>query len=264
MAADALDRTVGRLAAAGTTLLRAEETPDRAGFLQAVEPTTKLVGLVALVVVAAASDEPATLGALLALAVVLAAVSRVPGRRYAGRVAVPSALALVAVAPRAVLHDGPALVAGLPITEPGAAYVLAFVVRVAACVALLSLLPLTTRFAALIGALRRLRAPRTAVTMVAVTHRYLLLVCEELTRLVRARRSRRLREPDLRAAWRTAGTVLGTFLVRSLERGERVQRAARARGGPRAGPYDRPFTPGVADAAFGLAVAATLVGVALT
>jgi|AntDeeMetagen192_2_1112575.scaffolds.fasta_scaffold01602_4 cobalt/nickel transport system permease protein len=264
MVVDALDRTVTTVSDRATAFLLSATLPERDGFLQAVHPVAKLVGLVSLVVVTVATDDVRPLTALLGLAVALALASRVPMSTFAERLALPTIPSLVVVAPQAVLMDGP-VVATLPlpvvpltVTEPGVAYVVMFAVRVAACVGFLSLLLLTTRFSGVLAALRRLRAPPLAVTLIAVTHRYLLLFFRELTRMTLARRSRRFAPESLRSSWRRSGSFLGTFFLRTFERGERVQRAAAARGGTQMTPYARPHPVGLADAAFVAVVAVTV------
>ncbi|QPV64455.1 cobalt ECF transporter T component CbiQ [Halosimplex litoreum] len=260
---DLLDRTLAGLSERARWFLLAEEAPDRAGFLQAVAPSVKLVGLVALVALTVTQRDLPTVAALAALAGALAVASRVPARTFLGRVAGPPAFALVAVAPQALLMDGPAF-AGTPLSAAGVAYVAVFTARVGVCVAFLSLLLLTTRFSDLLGGLARLRAPPIAVSLLAITYRYLLLFFSELERMARARRGRTVAEPDLRRTWRDSGNFLGTFLLRSVERGERVERAARARGG---GGGPKPTvgrtTLGRADATFALVVLAAVVGVGL-
>ncbi|WP_336336578.1 cobalt ECF transporter T component CbiQ [Haloarcula brevis] len=251
---DLLDRTVAAIAASAQWFLLAEDLPDRAGFLQAVTPTVKLVGVVALVALTVTQRTLAVVCALALLAAALAALSRVPVRTFLGRLSGPPVFAVVVVAPQAVLMGGPSL-GSLPLSAAGVDYVLTFAVRVTACVGFLSVLLLTTRFADLLAAFRRLRAPAIAVSLLGITYRYLLLFFAELERMVRARRSRTVAEPSLRRNWRDSGHFVGSFLVRSLERGERVQRAARARGGTGSTPV-RPREPlGRADLAFGLVVA---------
>jgi len=73
-----------------------------------------------------------------------------------------------------------------------------------------------------------------------------------------ARRSRRFAPESLRSSWRRSGSFLGTFFLRTFERGERVQRAAAARGGTQMTPYARPHPVGLADAAFVAVVAVTV------
>ena len=160
------------------------------------------------------------------------------------------------VAPRLVLVSGPTLLG--PVSTDGAIYVMTFVLRVGAAVSVLGLLISTTRFADLAGALRRLGIPRTAVVLLTITHRYLVVVFAELARLVLARRSRRVRSATLRESWSEGTSLLGTFLLRALDRGERVSRAARARGGTAGRTYTRRHAIGAADAAFAFVVFATV------
>ena len=232
-----LDRTVGELGDHARLLLLGESYPARDGFLQRVDPTVKLLGVTAVVVTAVAAHDPWTLLTLLGATVGLGRLSAVPVRTLLARVWLPPLLSFVVVAPRLVLTPGtPLFVLGpVSLTDAGVAYVATFVVRVAACVALLSLVLLTTRFADLLAALRRLRVPTLLVGIVAVTYRYLLVFLDELQRLVVARQARTVRDRrvPLRQAWRESGTLLGTFFVRTLERSERVQLAAAARGGGR-------------------------------
>jgi cobalt/nickel transport system permease protein len=252
---DLLDRTIAAIAASAQWFLLAEDLPDRDGFLQAVTPTIKLVGIAALVALTVTQRTLSTVAGLALLAAALAALSRVPIRTFLGRLTGPPAFALVVVAPQAFLMGGPSLGSPLPLSAAGVEYVLTFVVRVTACVGFLSVLLVTTRFADLLGAFRRLRAPAIAVSLLSVTYRYLLLFFAELERMVRARRSRTIAEPSLRRSWRDSGHFVGAFLVRSLERGERVQRAARARGGTGPTPAQPREPLGRADLAFGVVVA---------
>ncbi|QIO21936.1 cobalt ECF transporter T component CbiQ [Haloarcula sp. JP-L23] len=260
MRTDLLDRTVAGIAARARWFLLAEDVPDRRGFLQAVAPSVKLLGVLALVTVTVVQRDLPTVAALAGLAAALAVLSRVPARTFFGRVTGPPTFALVVVAPQAVLMGGPTL-DWVPLSVAGVDYVATFTIRVAACVGFLSVLLLTTRFADLLAALRRLRAPTVAVSLLAITYRFLLLFFAELERMVRARRGRTLTDPDLRRTWRDSGNFVGTFLLRSLERGERVQRAARARGGTGTTPARSRDSLGTADLAFGVVVLVAVAGV---
>lgn len=254
-ASSALDRTLAELGSHVRLLLLGESYPARDGFLQRVHPNLKLAGLTALVVVAVAADDVRPLLGLLAVAFALARLSAIPLRTLASRLWFAPSAALLVAAPRLFLAPGtplatvgPVALRGpvgalvplatlgpLSVTTPGVVYVATFVVRVAACVALLSLLVLTTRFVDLLGALRRFRVPAVLVGLVAVTHRYLLVFFAELRRLVLARRARTVpaSRQSVRTTWRQSGSLLGSFFVRALERSERVQMAATARGGGR-------------------------------
>jgi len=260
MRSDLLDRTVAAIVARAQWFLLSEDVPTRNGFLQAVAPSLKLVGILLLVSVTVIQQKLLTVGFLIGVAGTLAAASRIPARTFLGRLSGPPLVAAVVVAPQAILMGGPRL-SGLPLSVDGVGYVILFTVRVAACVGFLSVLLLTTRFSALLAGFDRLRVPPIAVLLLAITYRYILLFFAELERMVRARRSRTLAESDLRRTWRDSGNFIGTFLLRSLERGERVGRAARARGGTNGTSYRSTSQFGRADIAFGVVVAVTVSGV---
>ncbi|MFC6615665.1 cobalt ECF transporter T component CbiQ [Halopenitus salinus] len=259
---DPLEGTIAAIATHARWFLLAESVPDREGFLQSVTPGVKLLGTLALVAATVAQRDPLPVALMGGLAAVLAAASRIPARTFLGRTTGAPAFAAVAVAPQAVLMGGPT-VAWTPLSVDGVTYVAVFTLRVAACVGFLSVLLLTTRFADLLAALRRFRAPTIAVSLLSITYRYLLVFFSELDRMVRARRGRRIGNRGLRETWRDSGNFLGTFLLRSLERGERVQRAARARGGTGSTPVRKRERAGGGDLVFALIVAATIAGVAL-
>lgn len=260
MRTELVDRSIAAIAAHTQRLLLAEEFPARSGFLQAVSPAIKLVGLGLLISVTVGQDDPFVLCGLAALSMGLAIASRVPVRTIGERVVPPAFLALVVVAPQVVLMGG-ATLSSVPLSVAGISYVGIFSLRVATCVAFLSLLLLTTRFRALLAGIDRLRAPPIVVSLLAITYRYLFLSFGELERMVRARRSRTIANHSLSRTWRDSGSLVGTFFLRSLERGERVQRAARARGGP--GPVSRDTAAqfGFADLAFGLIAFTAALGV---
>ncbi|MFC7132512.1 MULTISPECIES: cobalt ECF transporter T component CbiQ [Salinibaculum] len=245
------------VAATVTELLRSffvtEETAARDGLLQTLQPRATLVGVAVLLVGVVVSRDPLAVLALAAVPPALAVASSVRLRRLFARTALVPVFSLVVVAPQAVLVPGDPLfaVAGFTVTVPGVVEVATFAVRVWTGVALLALVVLTTPFSEVVAALRRLRVPTALVWLLAVSYRYLFLFFTELQRLLRARESRTIARRGLRARWRDLAQLSGTFLIRTLERGERVHRGMRARGGASPpSPYDRGGDPGLADALF--------------
>jgi cobalt/nickel transport system permease protein len=248
-----------------TALLRSffvtERAAAREGFLQRRRPAATLLAVGALLVAVVVSRHPLAVLALATVPLVLAVASAVSLRRLLARSLPPAVAAAIVVSPQAVLAPGPALVdlGPLSVTGAGLAYVLTFALRIWTGVALLAVVVLTTPFADVVAALRRLRVPAVVVWMLTITYRYLFLLLSELHALLRARESRSVGGGRLREAWRDAGRLSGTFLVRAIERGEAVHRGMVARGGGRApDPYGRPGRPTLADAGFvatGVAVA---------
>jgi len=263
MRSDLLDRTVLTITDRAQWFLLTEELPTQDGFLQAVAPSLKILGVFVLVGLTVTQDEVQYAATLLALALVLAIISRIPIQTFLGRLAGPPVIAAFIVAPQAILMDGPRLTT-VPLSITGLDYVATFSVRVAACVGFLSLLLLTTRFSALLTGFDNLWVPSIVLLLLAITYRYLLVFFAELERMVRARQSRTLSTHTLGRTWRDSGNFLGTFLLRSLERGEDVGRAARARGGTGKTPHRPSIQLGLADIAFGLVVTGTAITVMIT
>ena len=97
------------------------------------------------------------------------------------------------------------------------------------CLATMILLTATTRFSDLLAVLWRMRVPALLVTTLALMHRYLFVLVEEMERMQRARRSRTF-VAGRTTAWRDAAQVAGQLFVRTSERAERVYLAMGARG----------------------------------
>lgn len=244
----------------------ADSVQSRTGFCARLTPVAHLVGTIGVLIAVALADAVAVMAAVIAVVTVLAVSSGVPLWLFAGRILPVTLLSTVVVLPQLVMLEGTPLagVAGLTVTVEGVAYVGTFVLRVAASVATVTLLVTATRFTDVTGAARRLGVPHAVVTIVEVTYRYLELSTRDLQTLLLARRSRGGSRATLRESWRDLSGVVGTFLVRSLARGERVERAARARGGRNGVPPRRPAEPiGGRDVAF-LVFAAGTVLLALT
>lgn len=256
----ALARSVETITTALRRFFAAEQLADADGFLQARDPRVTLLSITALALaVVVARSLPAIL-ALGGLTLLLARLSAVPIRRLLARSAVVPLASSLIVLPQAVLLPGRSVLAlgGLTVTAAGSQYVVVFTLRVGVGVALLSLLVLTTRFSALVAALRQLRVPVVIVWVLVVTYRYLFLLFDELRRLLVARNSRTT-ATGVRDGWGDARGIAGTFLLRTIDRGERVGRGMRARGGARPpDPYRRSRSLDRADYALATLALATV------
>jgi cobalt/nickel transport system permease protein len=99
------------------------------------------------------------------------------------------------------------------------------------------LLTFTTPFHDLVDALRRLRLPEVMVAIIGFMYRYLAVLADEASRLMRARASRSAGGADgsrgggsLRWRAGVTGSMVGTLFLRSYERSERIYAAMQARG----------------------------------
>lgn len=98
------------------------------------------------------------------------------------------------------------------------------------------LLVATTRFPDIIHALEHLRVPSILTTIIAFLYRYLFVLADEVSRLLRAREARSAAVAGTRSggsvAWRAgvAGNMAGQLFLRSYERSDRVYNAMLSRG----------------------------------
>lgn len=119
-------------------------------------------------------------------------------------------------------------------TDAGLARFLSILLRSWLSVQTTILLIATSRFPELIQGMRRLGLPNILMTIFSFLYRYLFLLLEEASRLLRARASRSARPVGKGRSplWhgRIAGNMVGQLFLRSLERSERVYAAMQARG----------------------------------
>jgi len=182
---------------------------------------------------------PALVKVALAIACVLAIVllPRAAWLAYAGvalallAVAAASRIPLAALGRRLLVVEPFALgIALLAFFQPhGARIALTLLARSTLCLFGMVLLTSTTRFVDLLRALRQLRLPALLLTTLALMHRYLFLLFEEMGRLRRARRSRSF-ATGRRHAWRISANIASQLFVRTSERAERIYLAMAARG----------------------------------
>jgi cobalt/nickel transport system permease protein len=99
------------------------------------------------------------------------------------------------------------------------------------------LLSTTTALPDLLWALGKLRVPAPILLIIGFMYRYLFVLQDEALRLMRARQARSAWESDsnkIGGNWarqlRVSGAMIGTLLVRSYERSERIYMAMLARG----------------------------------
>lgn len=105
----------------------------------------------------------------------------------------------------------------------------AMLVKSSLCLLAMVLLSSTTRFSDMVRVLWRARVPSLLVTTLALMQRYLFLLADESSRMLRARSSRTFTARRL-AVWRAAATVVAHLFVRASERAERIYAAMCARG----------------------------------
>ena len=126
--------------------------------------------------------------------------------------------------------------AGLSITDAGLTRFVDIVIKSWLAVQVALLLSITTQFTDLLWALSNLRVPHTLIAIVGFMYRYLFTLGEEAERMLRARAARSGSVEGYQSGggmlWRAriTGGMVGSLLLRSYERSERVYAAMLARG----------------------------------
>lgn len=229
-----MDRTMESFFRSFERALFAEELARANGLLQRIDPRAKILGILGLIVAAATARNLWIVFALFAVALVLAAVSRVPVLLLARRVWLPvlfftGAIAVFApfVTPGIVLFRIP-LLGGVTLQGlRGAAYLVA---RAETAATFCILLILCTPWSHVLKALRVLRVPSVLVVILATTCRYIFLFLQTANDMFVSHRSRligSLSGPDRR---RLAAASAGVLMSKSFEVGSEVYSAMQSRG----------------------------------
>jgi cobalt/nickel transport system permease protein len=207
-----------------------------------LDPRTKVIA--ALLFILAVSLTPfghfAAYALLLTYVLAAAALAGV-GAGYVLRrsvVALPFALAAVTLpftVPGEPLATLP-LFGGIRVSDAGTVRFVSILVKSSISVQMAILLVAVTSVPDLLWALRALRVPEPLVAITGFMYRYLFVLLDETSRLLRARAARSAAVEGQRSGgsllWRgkVAGRMVGSLMLRSLERSERIYQAMTARG----------------------------------
>ncbi len=176
----------------------------------------KLAALVLALTAAASLQQLGAAAGACAVALGLAALGRIPGVVVLGRVG----LLLLAVAPLLIF---------VPFTA-GLAEAAVLALRVLAVGLLALVLTRTAPLARTFAAAHALRVPGVLVQVAQLAYRYTFLFAAEARRTRVALRSRGFQMRTDRRTYQTLGYAVGSLLVRSGDRAERVADAMRCRG----------------------------------
>ena len=230
-----LERTTASFVDALEHTFYAEETARADGLLQRVDARVKLLGVLALILPAAASRRFEVIGGLFVVAVVLAALSHVSFTvllkrvwiavlLFTGVIALPAPF----VTPGDALYQLPWL--GWTITSQGLASAGYLVLRVETAATLCVLLVLTTPWNDVLKALRVLRVPAVLVTILGMTYRYIFLVLQTAHDMFESRRSRMVGELSGRERRRVAAASAGVLMSKTFDLSSEVYLAMQSRG----------------------------------
>ncbi len=193
-----------------------EQTAAKRGLMQSLDPRARIISIVLLVVAVTLCRKLEALAAFFVVAIFIALVSRVGFgilvKRvwlivfgFTGFIALPA----IFITPGNVIAN----IGQLTITEQGLRSAALLILRVETAVTLTTALVLSTHWVQILRGLRALWVPAEAVTMLAMTHRYIFLLIETASQMFESRQSRIIGalsgSEQRRMATRTAGVLLG-------------------------------------------------------
>jgi len=197
----------------------AEHSAESGGLLQRVDPRVKVVGLILLVIVVAASRHLMVIGVLFAFALTLALFSRIDIRKLASWVWAPVLLFTGAIALPAILFAPQGL--------RSATYLLS---RAETAATLSALLVLTTPWPLVLKALRVLKCPTVLVAILGMTYRYVFEILRTALDMFESRRSRTVGSLSPAESRRLAASAVGALLSKSVHLSHDVHLAMQSRG----------------------------------
>ncbi len=230
-----LERTLAGFLGAMEHALDAEELAKANGLMQCLDPRVKVLGVLILIISAATAHKLVVIGAIFAVALLLATMSRVSPILLAKRVWIPMLLftgviALPApfVIPGTLVGHLPLL--GWPVTAQGLRSAAYLISRVETASTLSVLLILCTSWTRVLKALRVLHVPVVVVVILGMAYRYIFLLLESACAMLESRRSRmvgKLPGPDRR---RLAAASVGVLMSKTMQLSGDVYSAMLARG----------------------------------
>ena len=197
------------------------------------EPRCKLVGLLALIFAFSFVQDLRLLPVMIAITIVLYILAGLPWAFLAGRLLYPGffILMLAVILP---LTSGATVLWNLgpvAVRREGCVAVLLIVTRFGCILTVGLVLFGSAPFLTSIKAMRALGLPSILTDMILLAYRYLFEIGGDLAQMRTAMRLRgfRARYPDAQTL-SIVGALVGSLLVRSYERAERIYRAMRLRG----------------------------------
>jgi cobalt/nickel transport system permease protein len=207
-------------------------------LIHRLDPRVKILGTLAFIIAGTILPAGAWLSySLLFLSTLVVARLSGMGTTFAFKrsfVVLPFALAAITL-PFTVPGQPIAQFGALGISLEGSVRFLSILIKSWVSVQIALLLAATTLFQDLLWALRELRIPKPLVSIIGFMYRYLFVLADEATRLMRARASRS-GEGKIKSGgsiiWRgrVAGGMVGNLMLRAFERSERIYDAMVSRG----------------------------------
>ena len=230
-----LEKNLFRLSLAIQESMFAEEAAAKAGWLQRIDPRIKLSGLFLLILSCSFAHEILPILLLFLFSILLVSGSSLLSFSFFRRlwIFIPLYTTFIAL-PALFLTAGDVVwtipITGWTVTAQGLRSAILLVARVTTTVSLLLLIVLTTRWSALLKALRWMGLPQLLVFMLAMTYRYIYVLLQSMTALFLARQSRRVGPEAWRNMKQWLGAISGALLGKSYSLSSEIYLAMISRG----------------------------------
>ncbi len=203
------------------------------GFLQGIEPKSKLLGILLFIITISIVKEIYILLSFYAFSVILAGASSIGIIAFIRRVwlFIPLFAGLIAIPAVFLTHGEPILFFfGFAITKQGVSAAITFVLRVAASVSFIVLLILTTKWDHIMKALRVFRIPAVFILILSMTYRYIYLLLSTIEDMYFALLSRTIKGQNRKDGQKWAAGRIGFLFQKSRRLSEDVYDAMVSRG----------------------------------
>jgi len=237
-----LEKNIAGLTSVIQNSIFAQETVRKKGYLQSLDPRTKLICFIFMLFAVSFTQDLFSLLFLYLLLILLAFLSKISIRYFIARVwlflpiftgiiALPATLNIFTPGRMVIqLINLPSISFYLALTDNGIKVALFLISRVAVSVSLAILLIVTTDWINLMKAMERLHFPRVAILISLITYRYIFVLLNTANNMFLARKSRMVGKPvgDTRKLW--LGSALGVLFGKTQVLSEGVYSAMKSRG----------------------------------
>ena len=230
-----IQRTIDALSETLERSLYAEHLSEQRGVLQLLDPRVKFIGMLGLIITAAAAQHVWVIGMVAVFALILALISRIPiiksfGPIWIGMFVFSGLIGFPAI----FITPGPTL-ATIPwlnwsISDYGLLSAVRLLLRSEVSITLSFLLVMTTPWMHVLKSMRVIGIPTLVVVILGMTYRYIFLMLQSASDMFEARQSRMIGKLPDKEARRLAAATVGVLLSKSFQLGNDVFLAMQSRG----------------------------------
>ena len=218
------------------SMLYSDEISSKKGILQQLEPRTKVISIILLIIIINFSSSLIFMTLVLLYTLFLAFLSKIPYKQYIFRVSAVSILfsGLILIPSLFnIIRNGHPLIyitTNFYITKEGAISAITFMMRSFISLSLVYLLTLSTKWAELIKVLSLLKLPRIFAVTIDMSLRYIFLLLEIASNTFMARKSRNLGKISNSDGRKFVSSSIANIFIRSQNLNDEVYSAMLSRG----------------------------------